>query len=321
MELHWHWLVVIYLFLGGLGAGAYITSFLAEKGFLGKAPSLTRAGYFIATPAVAIGTLMLVFDLGQGFWKPWLMIGLLSNFTSVMSWGVYILSAFILAGFLKCYFAFKNKKAPELLTWAGAFLALCTAAYTGFLISVIKAIPFWNSNIIPVLFVVSALSTGLSATSLLAPLLEKGTYHEGRANQLHLLLVVVEIIVAASFIMVMLNGSNGPIGTESAKLLISGKYQIVFWGLFIVLGLVLPAFIYLQQILSQIKKTGDIPQNITANDVGSAVLAEAAASSKIYGAHSPLMIIGDTGVIIGGFALRMLIVFAALPVWDGFSIY
>jgi len=29
---HWGWLIAIYLFLGGLGAGAYLTSFAAEKG-------------------------------------------------------------------------------------------------------------------------------------------------------------------------------------------------------------------------------------------------------------------------------------------------
>lgn len=312
MEQHWQWLVVIYLFLGGLGAGAYITSFLAEKGFLGIAPSLTRAGYFIAAPAVAIGTLLLVFDLGQGLRKPWLIFGLVSNSTSMMTWGTYILSAFIFVGLIKLYFVLKNKKAPDVLTWAGTLLALCTAAYTGFLLLAVKAIPFWNSNIIPVLFVVSALSTGLSATSLLAPVLEKGVFQEGRASQFHLFLVVLEIIIAVSFIMMMLNGFNGPTGTKSAKLLISGKYQIAFWGVFLVVGLVLPAIIYIQEILSRRKKPGD-----TEN----AVLMEVVADSKIHGAHSPLVIIGELGVIIGGLTLRMLIVFAALPVWDGFSIY
>ena len=40
MEQHWGWLIVIYLFLGGLGAGAYLTSFAASKGYLGNAPAL-----------------------------------------------------------------------------------------------------------------------------------------------------------------------------------------------------------------------------------------------------------------------------------------
>ena len=95
---------------------------------------------------------------------------------------------------------------------------------------------------------------------------------------------------------------------------------MAFWGLFLMLGLVLPAIIYIQQALSR-RKTGDIPQKMTAGAEGSAALAEVAAYSKIQGAHSPLVIIGDLGVIIGGFTLRMLIVFAALPVWDGFSLY
>lgn len=312
MEQHWHWLVVIYLFLGGLGAGAYITSFLAEKGFLGKASSLTRAGYFIAAPAVAIGTLLLVFDLGQGLIKPWLILGLVSNPTSMMTLGTYILSAFIFAGLIKLYFVLKSKTAPEALNWAGALLALCTAIYTGFLLMAIKAVPLWSSNIIPVLFVVSALSTGLSATSLLAPILERGAFQEGRANQFHLLLVILEIIIAVAFIMMMLNGFNGPIGTKSVKLMISGKYQFAFWGLFLMVGLVLPAVIYIQQIFSRSKRHGHTV---------SAVLTETAAGSEVPRAHSPMVIIGELGVIIGGLTLRMLIVFSALPVWDGFSIY
>lgn len=69
MEQPWRWLIVIYLFLGGLGAGAYLTSFAAGKGWIGNSPALQRAGYFIATPIVALGTILLVFDLGQGLKK------------------------------------------------------------------------------------------------------------------------------------------------------------------------------------------------------------------------------------------------------------
>lgn len=302
MRMHWHWLIVIYLFLGGLGAGAYLTSFAAEKGWLGPSSSLKRAGYYLAAPIVAIGTLLLVFDLGQGLYKPWLLIGLLSNLSSVMTWGVYILSFFIIIGLIKGFLVFKNKNAPAVLTWAGAILALATGAYTGILLAVVEAVPFWNTAIMPVLFVVSALSTGLSATALLALLIEKQVSQQVREGQAHLLLIVAELVIAALFFGLMLTGIKGTVGIESAAIVVSGAYSVVFWGYFIGLGLLFPLIVFILQQRSfkqTAKKTVSEPSVI---------------SSRLH-------IFADISVLLGGLALRGLIVFAALPVWDGFTLF
>jgi len=295
-KMHWHWLIVIYLFLGGLGAGAYLTSFAAEKGWLGKDSSLSRAGYFIAAPVVAFGTVLLVFDLGQGLHKPWLLIRLLSNFSSVMTWGVYILSAFIMVGLLKGYFAFIKKSAPKLLSWAGAILALATGAYTGLLLSVVEAVPFWNSGLMPVLFVTSALSTGLSVTSLLAPWLEKGNFKEGREGEAHIYLIGAELIIVAIFFGMMNSGA------------------LIFWGYFIGLGLLFPLVVFMipylrsKQAVKQLAKGPSVAER------------EVAATVQKEHHNSYLTIATDISVIIGGFALRAIIILAALPIWDGITI-
>ncbi len=298
MEMHWHWLIVIYLFLGGLGAGAYLTSFAAEQGWLGAQSSLKRAGYYLAGPIVSIGTALLVFDLGQGLYKPWLLIRLLFNFTSVMTWGVYILSVFIFVALLKAFFVFKNRNVPPLITWAGAFLALATGTYTGLLLWAVKAIPFWSTSIMPVLFVVSALSTGLSATALLAPMIEKGRMTEGREGEAHLLLIAAELIIAAIFLGIMLTGVKGPVGTASAAMLVSGTYALVFWGFFIGLGLIFPLVVYTLKYLKKRKKP----------------------HTHGHSEHSYLHLASDVSVLIGGFALRAMIIFAALPIWDGITL-
>lgn len=313
MVIHWHWLIVIYLFLGGLGAGAYITSFAAEKGWLGANSGLKRAGFFLASPVVAFGALLLVFDLGQGLKKPWLLLGLLSNFRSVMTWGVYILSAFIIVGLLKAFFVFKNKTAPAALTWAGAILALATGTYTGLLLAVVKAIPFWSTGIMPVLFVVSALSTGLSATALLAPLVERGEFRAGREGQVHVQLIVSELVIAAIFFGIMLAGVKGPVGAKSAAAVVAGSFAPVFWGYFIGLGLLFPLLVYARQYLGS-KKAG--PKAVAAASLSGSEIALAAQQ----GPHSHLLVITDFSVLLGGLALRALIVFAALPLWDGITI-
>ncbi len=294
--MHWHWLIIIYLFLGGLGAGAYLTSFAAEKGWLGKNSSLTKVGYYIAPPIVAIGTVLLVFDLGQGLTKPWLLVGLLTNPKSVMTWGVYILSLFIIVGFLKAFFTFRKKSCSNILTVAGAVLALATGAYTGLLIAVVDAVPFWATGVMPVLFVVSALSTGLSITSLLAMLVEKENFNEGKEGVAHIWLIAAELVVVAVFIGIMISGVNGPIGKESAELLVSGVYSVVFWGYFIGLGLLFPLFAF------------------TFNHWKSKKPAV-----KQKKRHSLLTIVSDVLVIVGGFALRALVILAAIPVWESLT--
>lgn len=313
MEIHWHWLIVIYLFLGGLGSGAYLTSFAAEKGWLGENSSLARSGYYLSGPLVAIGTIMLVFDLGQGFHQPWLLPRLILNVHSVMTWGVYILSAFIIVGMIKGYTVFKGIQVPAALTWTGTVLALATGTYSGLLLSVVDAVPFWNSPVMPFLFVVSGLSTGLSATCLLAPLVEKGSINEGREGQIHLGVVGLELIIVAIFIGSMLMGLNGPVGAESAEMVIMGSYAVVFWGYFVGLGLITPLIVYLLQFIKARKAS---KLHLTETDF--TVAEQAGASGN--GHHSYLIIFTDVAVLVAGLSLRALILFSAIPLWNGVTI-
>ncbi|KUO62673.1 MAG: oxidoreductase [Gracilibacter sp. BRH_c7a] len=307
---HWNWLIVIYLFLGGLGAGAYLASFAAEKRWLGRNSHLARIGYYLAAPIVAFGTLLLVFDLGQGLHKPWLLIRLIFNFGSVMTWGVYILAAFIVVGLLKAFFVFKKKQAPQVITLAGAVLALATGAYTGLLIAVIEAVPFWNTLVMPILFVVSALSTGLSLTTLVAHFMEK----EGSANPLegkvHLALVAAELLIVAIFFGMMALGFKGPVGAKSASLVMFGSYAIVFWGYFIALGLLLPLVVFGREYLLAKQSAPKVATEGASTGKETAIAAEAEHSSY-------LVLATDLSILIGGFALRALIIFTALPIWDG----
>lgn len=312
MEIGWHWLVVIYLFLGGLGAGAYLTSFAAEMGWLGTNSMLKRMGYFVSGPIVGIGTFMLVFDLGQGFYKPWLLFRLVTNFNSVMTWGTIVLAVFILVGLLKGFLTFINKPVPSVVTWAGAVLAVATGGYTGFLVSVIDAVPFWSSGIIPVIFFVSALSTGLSLTVLLSNIFEKGESDKSREDLTHSLLIIIELVAVTVFMVIMTSGQNGLIAKESASLVISGEYAPYFWGVFIGLGLVFPLAVYVVQYL---KSKSSKPALIGSSNAVSAITETVEQQHLDY-----LTIVTDFAVLVGGITLRALIIFAALPVWDGITI-
>lgn len=307
---HWHWLIVIYLFLGGLGAGSYLTSFAAEKGWLGSNSHLKKVGYYIAAPIVAFGTVLLVFDLGQGLHKPWLLVRLLFNLSSVMTWGVYILSGFIMVGLVKGFLVFKKKSGPSVLTWLGALLALATCAYTGLLVAVIEAVPIWNSYIMPMLFVVSAISTGLSVTTILAHFAEKEGKADAREGKAHLILIAIEIVIAAIFFGMMASGSNGPVGVKSAELVMFGAYAYIFWGYFIFLGLSFPLGVFVREYMHARQ-----PAKSVVTEPAVVTREIAATAENKHGSY--LILVTDYFVLVGGFTLRALIIFAALPIWDG----
>lgn len=141
-----------------------------------------------------------------------------------MTWGVYILSCFILVGLVVAYFVLKKKEASKGLLIFGAILALATGTYTGLLIAVVKAVPLWNTFLMPVLFVVSALSTGMSATVLFANFLEKGLEtDERKVAQVHIGLIGTELIIILAVFGSLLAGLHGPVGAESASTVLGGS--------------------------------------------------------------------------------------------------
>ena len=99
----WEWPIIIYLFLGGLGAGAFLTAALFElSGWRYRwdfCPG-SFTGATISGPAVALGTLLLIVDLGAGKTQPWRILYMFTHFRSVMTWGIWILSFFIPLAFI-----------------------------------------------------------------------------------------------------------------------------------------------------------------------------------------------------------------------------
>ena len=185
-EHHWGWLVAIYLFLGGMGAGAFLIASVVElsgERYKRKYCPTTMVGAGVSGPLILVGTVLLIFDLGAGLREPWRILYMFTNLSSVMTWGIWILTLFLpiafVYGLLEIMHVYPGVLAwvrkrlrflPETLPYrrikrvvclVGSVLAIGTAIYTGVLLSVVKAVPFWNTPILPVLFLVSAVSTGI----------------------------------------------------------------------------------------------------------------------------------------------------------------
>ncbi len=81
----WEWPVAIYLWLAGLSGGAYFTAFLADFLSGGKHEEWMRWAIYLGVPAVLIGTLLLVIDLGEQFRAWHLFVGLAPSSWQVVS--------------------------------------------------------------------------------------------------------------------------------------------------------------------------------------------------------------------------------------------
>ena len=102
IQREWGWLVAIYLFLGGVGGGAYTIA--AVNSFLGKMlePS-TAAGVLIGFPALLVGSVCLLADLGTP--TKAILAGMKPR-TSWIARGTWIISIFMILTFVHALLLF-----------------------------------------------------------------------------------------------------------------------------------------------------------------------------------------------------------------------
>src|SRR5438128_312856 len=103
--IEWGFLIVNYLFLGGLSAGLFFVSALATFLYKIEEPSsytrIARLGAFLAPWPVMIGCLLLIFDLGR--WYHFYKLFLHLRLVSPMSIGSWLLILFNLVSLVNCY--------------------------------------------------------------------------------------------------------------------------------------------------------------------------------------------------------------------------
>lgn len=180
-EIHWGVLVALYLFLAGAGAGAIFVSAyyvldkkIEDERYFKLAKYSAIAGVIL----LIVGVTMIVFDLTtfraglnnfdidklMRFYKLFIVFAP----TSIMSWGTWLLtfaipiSMIYVLSFNTCFI-----KHRVLLARVSMILAIGICTYTAFLLGDIMHNIVWNNSALVILFMVSALSSGLAVVILL----------------------------------------------------------------------------------------------------------------------------------------------------------
>ncbi|CEG29343.1 NrfD/PsrC family molybdoenzyme membrane anchor subunit [Bacillus sp. B-jedd] len=293
----WGTIIAAYLFLAGLSAGAYLTSTYVSRRYP-EAAAIRITGRLISPILMGIGLLLLIVDAEAGLKNPLRFIYLFTNFKSVMTIGTYFISFFMVAAAYTALMEVLKKEVNKFIEYIGGVFALGTAMYTGFLIGVITTVPLWNTAILPVLFVVSALSTGIAGTLLVAGFIDKKSLHHILSvKKIHLSLLGAEVFLI--FTMFLITSTANEAAAESVASLLSGEYSMLFWIGLVAIGLLLPIAVESFELMNvrRMKKT---PAGLEVAAAGGAGIAGT--------------VVTEAAVLVGGFILRFLLLSAAVPI-------
>lgn len=237
----WGWPIAAYLFFGGLSAGTFVVSALVQLAHGNRFIRTVRVGSALALLFLGVGVAFLLAEVGV----PLRALDVFPSFQSVgTSWmarGAWILMGCAIVFALYALVAvapwekmrggvLARRRAVLLnvLGIAGMAAAGCLALYTGLLLMDASGVPAWQTWLVPALFLLSALDTGLALMAALFRRLQVfGPYWLAAVRRFDGALaffLVVELVVLGVYLALMLEGG----GTSQAFLQALANESVFF---------------------------------------------------------------------------------------------
>lgn len=213
--------VVLYLFLGGCGAGVLLVaaawsllfrrtrtrSRAQSRAFDGLAGTLAA----IAFVMLAVSAFCLLLDLGR---PQWFFLLFTRPTPSLLTFGSFVLLASLaVSGALAVAHLMAPRPVPgplrAALEAAAVALALALMVYTGLYMALMEAVPLWNNAALPVLLALSSASSGVAVVLLAVPFVRDGALLAGWTEALrsvHRAVLVLEAVALAAFLGLALAG-------------------------------------------------------------------------------------------------------------------
>jgi tetrathionate reductase subunit C len=236
-ELEWGPAVPQYFFFTGVSAAAFLISSLTYVFGIQRYRSVAGLALILALTVLLAAPLNLIADLAQ----PARFYSLLFriNWSSPMSWGVFLLSLYPLLIAVECLFVFREGFAHRARTQSGLSakinsllalgntsinpalrdrdhriarvlgiigipMAISVHGYTGFILYYAVGRPLWNTPLMPVIFLVSAVVSGLGMIILLTWLMAPDQTGRTRGSLLESLGILLGWTILIDLILRML---------------------------------------------------------------------------------------------------------------------
>jgi len=243
-------LIAIYFYLTGLSAGSFVLSTLAYVFGFEKYKPIGKIGVVLAALFLIMAPITLLVHVGQPF-KAWHLFVHL-NITSPITWGSFLLTLYPINCLIYGWFMFKGQqKMTRLFGTIGIPLAVFVHGYTGFILALGKARALWNTALMPFLFLVSAMVSGIALMILISLIKDRFFSEEKVVNRslifdlgkLLAAMILIDLFLVLSDVLVLLVSHTE--AQEVAHLLLKGKFSILFIGVENVLGKIIPALLIL----------------------------------------------------------------------------
>jgi len=250
--------IAIYFYLTGLSAGSFIMSTLAYGFGLLQFKPLGKLGVVIATILLVAAPMFLLIHVGRPF-KPWHLFAYI-NFTSPISWGSFLLTLYPINSIIYGYFMFKgNMKLTKIFGLIGIPLAVAVHGYTGFILAIAKARALWNTALMPILFLVSAMVSGIAMMILVSYIRDRFFTKDKVVNTslLYTLgtilagIIVFDLFLVLSDVLVLLTAHSE--AKEVADLLLYHNFSPYFIFIENLFGKIIPLIIIVTPRFSSIR--------------------------------------------------------------------
>jgi protein NrfD len=296
--LYWDWRIAADLFFGGIGVGAFLLAVVNSLYYKDKYVSVSKIGAILSPLLVILGLIFLLTELGHPL-RMWRTVPGF-NISSPLSWGGPFQGLFIGVGIVYAYLWIKpgSVKLRNIVGVVGIPLALVVGAYHGWLLTIVRARPLWNTGPATISALLCFVTTGMAAVLLVLCLLPKSARQSSGASgqnplakappvpwmirDFRHLLVVAMIVQALVFFIWWISLYYGPTDAREALITANAAIGSLFWIVGIGLGLIIPIFLQVLEIVRH--------------------------SSDANGINIPLTIVTTVLILVGGFVFRYAVV-------------
>ncbi|HHT9126810.1 MAG TPA: NrfD/PsrC family molybdoenzyme membrane anchor subunit [Candidatus Brocadiia bacterium] len=242
-------LIANYFYFTGLSAGSFILSTLAYGFGMLKYKPLGKVGVIMAVLLLGLAPLNLLVELEQTprFYHLFMYL----NLTSPITYGSFLLTTYPINCIIYGYFMFKgDMKKTKILGLIGIPLALSVHGYTGFILALGKARILWNTALMPTIFLVSAMVSGIALMILVVFVLGRFVSHDGKTPKeliydlvnILVLTILFDLALVGCDILVLLTSHEDAL--MAAKMILIGSFAPVFVGGELIMGAIVPLVLF-----------------------------------------------------------------------------
>ena len=252
----WGGLIGAYFVLNALGTGSYISTFYSQLYLRDKQSLLVKIGAIASPCLLILAMIFLMLDLGL---PEHAMNVFLRPLTSVTSLGATLLLATVtITGIQALGFLFKSHKLAynQVLWLLGFILTVMVAWYPGALLWEKAGIPFWNTPLMPFLFLFTAICAGAGLLMCVYAVLPSHRRTDAeltfisRCSKLAWGSLLLSLILLLGHLGVAAVGPS-PTARFSVTYLTTGPFGAAFLVVGLLMGLVIPLILIYSFILRQ----------------------------------------------------------------------